>query len=231
MRGSIRLFKVYGIAINIHVTFFLLLALVLPGGVRWVFLVAMVFVFVTAHELCHSLVAKAFGVYVKEITLLPIGGIASMGRMPDKPVQELAISLAGPLFNIAVIAVFFYPMKAVLGDEVLFAHYSTATWPLTFAYVYWINLVLAGFNMLPAFPMDGGRILRSLLAMKLGNLKATRIAAGLGHVFAVIFAGIGIINLNIVLIAIGLFIYISASSEKMQAIAVSLSSRNGGLNG
>lgn len=219
MRGSIRLCTVFGININIHVSFFLLLLLVLPGGIRWAVLVGSVFALVTAHELCHSLVAKVFGVHVKEITLLPIGGLASMSRMPDKPLHELAISVAGPLFNIIMLAVFFYPVRAVVGDEVLFHGFSTATWPHTIAYIYWINLVLAGFNMLPAFPMDGGRVLRSILAIKLGNLRATRIAAWIGRLFAVLFAASGLINLNVVLIAVGVFIYISASAEEIQAAA------------
>ncbi len=101
-------------------------------------------------------------------------------------------------------------------DFVRTGNLSTATWPLTFAYVYWINLILAGFNLLPAFPMDGGRILRSLLAIKLGYQKATRIAVTFGHLFALVFAYFGIVRFNIMLIAIAIFIYAAASSEEMQ---------------
>lgn len=220
MRGSVRLFKISGISVDLHFTFLLLLLLVLQGGPKSVVLITGVFVFVTLHELCHSLTAQAFGIKVSRITLLPIGGVASMTKMPGSAVEELLISLAGPVFNLAVVAVFFYPMKIWLGPEVLFAKLSTATWPLTFAYIYWINLILAIFNMLPAFPMDGGRVLRSMLAIKLGNFKATRIASWFGHVFSIIFVGVGIINLNIVLIAIGVFIYISASAEMAQARAI-----------
>lgn len=216
MKGSIRLFKIFGISINIHVTFFLLFLLVLPGGVKWIFLVAAIFFFVTLHELCHSLTAKYFGIEVSEITLLPIGGISSMARMPEKPIQEFLIAFSGPLFNIIVIVVFFFPMKYLLGAEVLFHPLSTATWELAFAYVYWINLVLACFNLLPAFPMDGGRVLRSMLAARAGYLKATRIAVNLGNVFALIFAYFGIIKFNIMLIAIAIFIYTAASNEELQ---------------
>jgi len=215
MRGSIRLFRVFGISINIHMTFFLLLFLVMTGGLKWLALVMAVFFFVTLHELCHSLVAKRFGITVREITLLPIGGVAAMARMPEKPIQELAISLAGPLFNVAVIVIFFFPMKYLVSPEVLF-NPSTRTWPATLAYVYWVNLMLAGFNLLPAFPMDGGRVLRSLLAAKMGYQRATRIAVNFGHAFAIAFAYFGIVRFNIFLIIIAVFIYTAASSEELQ---------------
>lgn len=216
MRGSIKLFEVFGISINIHITFFLLLLLVLSGGIKWIFLVIAVFFFVTVHELCHSLMAKRFGINVREITLLPIGGVSSMTKMPEKPSQEFLISIAGPLSNIVVIIVFFFPMKYLLGSDILFHPLSTATWKLTFAYIYWINLMLAGFNLLPAFPMDGGRVLRSLLATKLGYQKATKIAVTFGHLFALAFAYFGIVRYNIILIIIAIFIYTAASNEGAQ---------------
>lgn len=217
MKGSIKLFKIFGISINIHVTFFLLLLLFLSGGIKWLALIIGVFFFVTLHELCHSLVAKHFGIQVQEITLLPIGGIASMASMPEKPSQEFFISIAGPLFNVAVVVVLYYPMKNLLGAETLFHRpFSTATWPLTMAYLYWINLILAVFNLIPAFPMDGGRVLRSLLAEKIGYQKATKIAVNLGHLFALGFAYFGIVGFNIILIAIAIFIYMAASNEELQ---------------
>ncbi len=222
MRGSIKLFEVFGIAIKIHVTFLLLLLLVLPGGVKWLFVIVAVFFFVTVHEICHSLVARRFGIKVLEITLLPIGGVASMTKIPEKPSQEFFIAIAGPLSNIAVMIILFYPLKILLGGAVLLdflytGRLSTATWPLTFAYVYWINLFLAGFNLLPAFPMDGGRILRSVLAAKLGHHKATRIAVNFGHLFALIFVYFGIMRGNLILILIAVFIYMSASNEELHA--------------
>ena len=217
MKGSIRLFRIFGISINLHITFLLLLVLFLSGGIKWLVLVTGVFCFVTMHELCHSLVAKHYGIQVREITLLPIGGVASMASMPEKPVQEFFISIAGPLFNIAVVLVLYYPLKNLLGPDILFKRpFSTATWPLTAAYLYWINLILAVFNLIPAFPMDGGRVLRSLLAQKLGYHKATKIAVNLGHIFALGFAYFGIVSFNIILIAIAIFIYIAASNEELQ---------------
>ena len=216
MRGAIRLFKVADISINIHITFFLLLLLFLSLGLKWVFLIIAVFCFVTLHELSHSLVAKRFGVKVKEITLLPIGGVASMTKMPEKPYQEFLISLAGPMMNIAVVVVFFLPLYFILGPEVLFHPLSVKTLPLTIAHIYWINLILAVFNLIPAFPMDGGRILRSILAQKMGYQKATKIAVNFGHIFALIFGYIGLVNGHIILILIAVFIYMAASSEGLQ---------------
>ncbi|MCX5666001.1 MAG: site-2 protease family protein [Candidatus Omnitrophica bacterium] len=208
---------IFGISINIHVTFLLLLIFFLSGGIKWLVLMIGVFSFVTLHELCHSLMARYYGVEVREITLLPIGGVASMSSMPEKPSQEFFISIVGPLFNIAVIIIFYNPMKSLLGPEILFHRpLSTATWPLTFAYLYWINLMLAAFNLIPAFPMDGGRVLRSILAGRIGYVKATKFAVGLGHIFALGFAYFGIVNVNLVLIAIAIFIYMAASNEGRQ---------------
>lgn len=217
MKGSIRLFRVLGISINIHVTFLLLLVLFLSGGIKWLVLMIGVFFFVTLHELCHSLVARRFGIQVREITLLPIGGVASMTSMPEKPIHEFFISIAGPLFNIAVVAVLYYPLKSLLGPEALFHRpFSTVTWPLTIAYLYWINLILALFNLIPAFPMDGGRVLRALLAQRMSYQKATKIAVNLGHLFALGFAYFGIVDFNVILIIIAIFIYIAASNEELQ---------------
>lgn len=216
MMGSIRLFNIFGIAIHIHVTFLLLLVFVVPGGIKYLALVLGVFFFVTVHELCHSLVARRFGIEVSRITLFPIGGVASMSKTPDKPTEELLISLAGPLSNLAIVGIFFYPMRSLVGDAVLFHPLSTATWPLTLSYVYWLNLMLAVFNMVPAFPMDGGRILRSALATRLGWVRATRIAVRLGHLFALLFAYLGIVNGNAILFIIAIFVYMAASSEEMQ---------------
>ncbi|MDO8536052.1 MAG: site-2 protease family protein [Candidatus Omnitrophota bacterium] len=217
MRGSIKLLNIFGISINIHITFLFLLIFFLSGGIKWLVLMIGVFCFVTLHEVCHSLMARYYGIEVREITLLPIGGVASMSSMPEKPSQEFFISIVGPLFNIAVIVIFYNPMKSLLGPEILFYRpLSTATWPLTFAYLYWINLMLAVFNLIPAFPMDGGRILRSILAGRIGYAKATKFAVILGHVFAIGFAYFGIVNANVVLIAIAIFIYMAASNEGRQ---------------
>ena len=218
MKGSIKLFEVFGIRINVHITFIILpMIFFATGGIKGLFLIIAVFALVTVHELSHSLVAKKYGVVVKEITLLPIGGIASMGSIPEKPQQEFEISIAGPLFNILIGMFFFLPLYNILGPRVLFSP-SLETWPQTVAYLFWINLALAVFNLLPAFPMDGGRILRSFLAPRLGYAKATKIAVNFGHAFALLFGFIGLTSQppRILLIIIAIFIYMAASGEETQ---------------
>lgn len=140
-----------------------------------------------------------------------------MKSIPEKPSEEFKISIAGPLFNITFALVLFLPAYYLLGPENLF-HPGIKTWPKTFAYAFWINPILALFNLLPAFPMDGGRILRSFLARRMEYGKATRIAVGFGHAFAVLFGFVGLISTppNPILIIIAFFIFMAASQEGMQ---------------
>ncbi|MDP3789787.1 MAG: site-2 protease family protein [Candidatus Omnitrophota bacterium] len=219
MKGSIKLFEIFGISINIHITFLLLPVLFFfMSGLSGVLLVLIVFACVTFHELTHSLVAKKFGIAVKDITLLPIGGVASMSKMPDNPRQEFLISVAGPISNIFLAAVLFGILYCMpwMPKEVLLHPLSGEDLRYTIASLWFINIMLAVFNMLPAFPMDGGRVLRAILALKMSYMKATRIAVGIGHIFAVFFGFWGLMTGNIVLILIALFIYIAASSEETQ---------------
>ncbi len=215
MKGSFRLLTAFGIDINIHITFLVLPFLFLYYGLRGLFFILFVFLCVTLHELTHSLVAKRFGISVREITLLPIGGLASMTSFPEKPSQEFLISISGPMFNILFAAILYFPLVALIGREVLFSP-SLGTWPQTLAQGFWINLILAGFNLLPAFPMDGGRVLRSLLARKMDYRKATSIAVNIGHIFALLFGYFGLIYGHIILMLIAVFIYMAASAEEAQ---------------
>lgn len=179
-------------------------------------LVLIVFACVTLHELTHSLTAKRFGIKVRDITLLPIGGVASMDKMPDNPKQEFVISIAGPMTNIVLAAILFSIFYSTpwIPRIVLLNPTGGNTWQHTFALIPWINVALAAFNLLPAFPMDGGRLLRSILASKMDYRKATKIAVNIGHVFAIIFGYIGFINRHPLLILIAIFIYIAASAEE-----------------
>ena len=219
MKGAFRILKVWGIDLDIHITF-----LILPiffwymHGFTGLFVIFAVFTCVAAHELTHSVIAKSFGVEVDKITLLPIGGIANMRSFPQTSKQEFIISISGPLFNILLAVVLYLPLKAILGFEVLM-HPNPGTWPGAVAYAFWVNPVLAGFNLLPAFPMDGGRILRSLLAIKLSYKKATKIAAVFGHIFALIFAFIALLMQppNLILLLIAFFIFQAASQEDSAA--------------
>lgn len=224
MMGSFRIARVFGIDIDIHVTFFLLLAFFFMAmGVNGLVLIVGVFFFVTIHELCHSLVALYYGIKVKRITLLPIGGVASMSGSPTKPYQELLISLAGPLSNLIIVLVFYYPLYKLLGHEKLMYPLMVMAGQAKYtgqfnviAHIYWINLILAAFNMIPAFPMDGGRILRAILSYRMGYREATNAAVRLGHIFALFFAYIGIVHGHIFMLLVAVFIYVAASSEIMR---------------
>jgi Zn-dependent protease/CBS domain-containing protein len=224
MRGSFRLTRVFGIDIDIHITFFLLLAVFfLLLGFKGLILILGVFLFVTIHELSHSLVAAYFGIKVKRITLLPIGGVASMSEMPTKPYQELLISVAGPLSNVFVVLIFYYPLYLLLGKETLMYPFLVMTGQAKYtgsfnvlAHIYWINLILAVFNMIPAFPMDGGRVLRAVLSYRMSHREATAVAVRLGHIFALLFAYLGIVYGHIFLLIIAVFIYMAASGEGIQ---------------
>ncbi len=216
MKNSINIFKVLGIRVEMHISFLILpLFFAFLYGIKGVFIIFAIFTCVAAHELAHSIVAKNYGINVDKITLLPIGGIANMRSMPQTPGQEFAISIAGPVFNVLLTIVLFFPLKTLLGDSILF-HPTPQTWAGAVAYAYWINPILAAFNLLPAFPMDGGRVLRSLLARKLDYAKATKIAVGFGHVFAVIFAFLALTAQppNFILLFIALFIFVAASQEE-----------------
>ena len=219
MKGSFKLFRIKGISIEIHITFLLLpLLFGFTSGLKGVFIIFAIFSCVAAHELSHSFVAKSYGINVDRITLLPIGGIASMRSLPETPGQEFAISLAGPLFNVVLTILLYFPLKLILGPYVLF-HPNPDTWPGALAYAYWVNPVLAGFNLLPAFPMDGGRIFRSLLAKRISYIKATKIAVGFGHLFALIFAFVALTSHppNFILLLIAFFIFMAASQEETAA--------------
>jgi Zn-dependent protease/CBS domain-containing protein len=196
--------RVAGIAIRVHVTLLLLVAWLvivyvlegadlrasLVGGLT----VVAVFVIIVIHELGHAMVARRFGIRTRDIILLPIGGIASLERMPARPIQELAVALVGPAINFALAGL----LVLVPGD---FARRLA-----------WINVALGAFNLLPAFPMDGGRALRALLALRLGPERATDIAAICGKVFALAFGIFGLLY-NPMLILIAVVVWFGATQE------------------
>ncbi len=225
MLPSFRLIKIFDIDIRIHASFFILPAAVsffyardygYIVGVRACTLILLVFACILGHELCHSLQARRFGILVPRITLYPIGGVAGLQRIPREPKQEFAISIVGPLFNFTLALLLFFPFYYWLGRENLFSP-SLDSWPKMWANVFWLNPVLGLFNLVPAFPMDGGRILRSLLARKMSYLKATLFCVNLGRIFAILFLLLGVFYKYWTLALVGLFIYLSADSEKRQA--------------
>lgn len=226
MRWSIKLGRYAGIDVYLHVTFLLFLAFigmaqVLAGGsiaaaTEGVLFFSAVFGCVLLHEFGHALAARQYGIRTRDITLLPIGGVARLERMPDRPIQELWVAVAGPLVNVGI--------AVVLGAWLLFtgSPLTLASMDLTHgsfaARVLFVNVMLVVFNLIPAFPMDGGRVLRALLAMKLEYARATQIAAALGQGFALVFAFFGLMGIlggmgNPLLLFIALFVWIGASQE------------------
>jgi len=220
MKWSLKLGKLLGIDVYLHFTFLLLLGFL--GFYYWrashnveatllgiAFIVAL-FGCVVLHELGHALMARRYGIKTRDITLLPIGGIARLEKMPEKPMQEFWVALAGPAVNV-IIAVVLLVGLAVTGGFTPVAEISTtggSFWQRLLV----LNLILIAFNLLPAFPMDGGRVLRALLALRLGRRRATAIAANVGQVMAVLFAIVGFFY-NPFLIFIGIFVYLGAQAE------------------
>jgi len=169
------------------------------------------FVGVFIHEMAHSLIAKARGIKIHSITLLILGGVSQMEETMPDPKVELPMALAGPLTSLAiglVSAALVYVFDAAVGDPAV-----AGVLVFVFGYLSLLNILLFGFNLLPAFPMDGGRVLRAWLARRMPLSRATRIAADVGKVFAVLFGLIGLLFLNPILIIIAFFIYIGASQE------------------
>jgi stage IV sporulation protein FB len=217
---SVSLGRIAGTEVRVHFTFLLLvlwfgLVAGMQGGaaaaVDAIVFILAVFGCVVLHEYGHILTAKSFGIVTRDITLLPIGGIASVERMPEKPAQELLVALAGPTVNGLIAAILIVLFGADLGAELTVA--SMDDLKLDFATrLALANAMLGVFNLIPAFPMDGGRVLRALLSLRLDRARATRIAARIGHGIAL---GLGFLGLfgNPILVFIALFIFLAASQE------------------
>ena len=240
MGNSLILFRLFDIEVRVHWSFLLILAYgafiysagpagPLVGAVYGVLVIILLFVCVTLHEFGHALVAKYYKVRVGSITLFPIGGVASLERMPDKPMQEFLIALAGPAVNFALAAILLPVTILAVGmevssgvfqgslGEILVRSLSSALTPgvsSLLVYLLVTNLILGLFNLLPAFPMDGGRILRALLAMTMPYVQATRIAVLVGRVFAVLMAIWGIFGGGIILLLIAFYIYVGGGAEQ-----------------
>lgn len=234
MNSSLRILSVRGIAIRIHITFPLILiwaaiqfGILADGG--WlgalfgIIVVSLLFVIVTLHELGHSFAALNYGVPVKEIVLLPIGGVAQLQRIPENPIQELVIAIAGPAVNfvlaivLGVVAVAFsIPVTNFLAE---LQDLQSITFASIFSSIFIYNLFLGIFNLLPAFPMDGGRMLRALLATRIPYLRATSIAVVIGRGLAWLMGLYGFLGGGFFLILIAFFIYIGAGQEEAQVKA------------
>lgn len=220
MGWSLRVGALFGTEIRLHATFALLilwigLSALIGGGataaaVNVAFVLAL-FLCVLAHEFGHVLMARRYGIVTPDITLLPIGGMARMERMPERPAQEIAVALAGPAVNVAIWAILMLIPGIEAGMDRLTALDDAAAgfWERLAA----VNLFLAVFNLLPAFPMDGGRVLRAALATGMDRPRATRIAARAGQAMAFIFGLAGLMAGNPVLMLIGVFVFVAAGAE------------------
>jgi Zn-dependent protease/predicted transcriptional regulator len=220
MKWSWKIAQIAGIAVYLHFTFLILLVWVglafglgqqsLLAAFGAIAFILVLFGIVLLHELGHALTARRYGIKTRDIILLPIGGVARLERMPENPKQELIIALAGPAVNVALAIVLAGILLLSAGVQAL-----TAWESLTgnfFTRLMWINVFLAVFNLLPAFPMDGGRVLRGLLAMRMDYARATRIAANIGQGMAFLFGFVGLF-INPFLILIAFFVWWGASQE------------------
>ena len=250
MRWAIRLGRIAGIEVRIHVTFFLLLAYLgfagyhgagtdvaittrVSAALHLMLLVCIVFLCVLLHEFGHAFAARRCGIRTPDITLFPFGGVARIERMPENPRQEIFIALAGPAVNV-IIAAGLWAVLAIFWRAVPQEQMGTAA--SLAVEVMSINVMLLVFNLIPAFPMDGGRVLRALLAMRLDHGRATRIAAHIGQALAVALGLLGVFGMSIhshviepnpMLIVVAFFVFMAAANE---AGAVQLQSVTRGLS-
>jgi Zn-dependent protease/predicted transcriptional regulator len=223
MKGSFKLGKIAGIGLFIHWTFSLLILFIVYVNYKagqnltqilWsILFILCIFITVLMHELGHALTAKNFGIKTKDITLLPIGGLARLERLPEKPSEELMVAFAGPFVNIvlAFITSLFITLPNT-PEEMVAQLENGVNAGNFFLNFYLVNIVLAVFNLIPAFPMDGGRVLRAILSYKLERHHATKIAARIGQVLALGFIFLGFFS-NPFLIFIGIFVFMGAQIE------------------
>jgi Zn-dependent protease/predicted transcriptional regulator len=233
MKWSWRLGKVAGIGVYVHATFFLMIGWValshwtqrhsLAATLAGVGFILAIFACVVLHEFGHALAARRYGIKTRDITLLPIGGVARLERMPEEPIQELWVALAGPAVNV-VIAVSLYLWLYATASLEPFSKLSLTDGPFI-QRILLLNVSLVLFNMLPAFPMDGGRVLRALLATRIEYTRATHIAANIGQGMALLFGFFGFFT-NPFLLFIALFVWIGAGQE---ASLTQLKSALGGI--
>ncbi len=220
MKWSVRLFSVSGIPVLMHWTFLLLLAWILYANLaagqtfaqalKSVGFVLALFACVVLHELGHVFAARRYGIGTRDVTLLPIGGLARLERMPDDPKQELVVAAAGPMVNVVIAAVLYVVLAFDSGlatvESVKYLGQDFLT------HLLWVNVILVLFNLLPAFPMDGGRMLRALLATRMPYVRATNVAANVGQMMAILFGLLGLFT-NPFLLFIAIFVFLGAQAE------------------
>jgi Zn-dependent protease len=223
MKWSWTIGRVAGIKLRVHATFLILLAWLalvdyrntgtVAGALLGVSFALALFASVLLHELGHAIAGRRVGVPTRDITLLPIGGVARLEHIPDKPKQELGIALAGPAVTVLIVLVLALVLR-LAGQPMLLTQSAIARGNAGafLAQLMWLNVTLLLFNLLPAFPMDGGRVLRAVLALHRDYLQATEIAVRVGRAFALLFGVVGLF-VNPFLMLIALFIWVSAAAE------------------
>jgi len=199
MRWSFPIGMIAGSEVRIHLTFFLLLAWIgyahyqqggMPAAWEGIIFICAVFACVVLHELGHAIAARRYGIRTPRITLLPIGGLAELERMPEKPCEEIGFAIAGPLVNVVIAAILILVFGAVVTADTMTSMESPARDFINRLAA--INILLVLFNMIPAFPMDGGRVLRALLSIPYPRIRATNIAAAIGQGLAIVFGLFGL---------------------------------------
>ncbi len=219
-RWSWRIGSLAGIDVFVHGTFVLLLGWIaishlthgqgVLAALNGVGVILALFGIVVLHELGHALMARRFGIGTRDITLLPIGGVARLERMPEDPKQELLVAIAGPAVNVVLAGLFFGLLLVLrMTPSTEAVHLEGGSF---LAKLMWMNVSLAVFNLLPAFPMDGGRVLRALLAMRMTHMRATDLAARVGQAMAVVL-GIAGFFVNPMLVLVAVFVWMGAQSE------------------
>lgn len=235
MKGSLSLGRIAGIKIQVHWTFMLLILWIMflelsrgrdAEAILWsTFFILVLFVCVVLHELGHALTARKYNIGTRQITLLPIGGVASLEEMPEQPKEEFLVAIAGPAVNvvIAVLLYLFIPLESFMNqDPERLEETMSMIGSENFLFLLFsANIMLVLFNLIPAFPMDGGRIFRALLSMRMNRVRATQIAASMGQAVAFFFFFIGLFY-NPILILIAIFVYFGAQGENMMVQQLSL---------
>src|ERR1700724_945769 len=218
MSWSLTIGRFGATTVRVHLTFFLLLAWIgvsawekggLPAARDSVLFIALIFTCVVLHEFGHIIMARRFGIETPDVILLPIGGVARMPHMPQKPAQDLAVAIAGPMVNVAIAFLLFLVLGTIQTDDLARIEDPRVSFLARLAAA---NVFLIIFNMIPAFPMDGGRVLHAVLAMNTGGARATQIAASIGQALAFVLGFLGLFG-NPLLVFIAIFVDIAAAGE------------------